>query len=398
MSGFIKPRAIPAGSRDFGARARAARAATSGGRFQQVEGQYSDFYPKEKALWFALCPGQKWSFDIYDREAGEVVRMEDEFFFGYVNHRVQRVKRNFVCSAGAHKDKPCWGCAIRNQFYDKKRERREETGVDEKGEAPIGAMTQYAFAGVVLEHHLKLPVTDKNGNVRKNKSQQIIMRDVPTPLIEDKELVKKKKAAGESTFGLAVHWSCGITHFNSLISLDEELKGKCATCGEDLFAQYFECPECKETHELLTDDGDIYTGETLRELRGLKYRCTCSNEVFLTPLVECTCGEPVEGKLVDFAIRIKSEKVGEKQSVLKLVECKPLAFFIDKHERLKKMLDEPLQLDKIFAPAGMSLQTTIIPEDMRGDGLSPAPRAKKDAKPAAGPYPLNDDSDEDAAE
>lgn len=395
MSGFIKARAIPTGSRSFGDQARRAAGMAARGSFRVIDGQYNGFYPREeKALWFALCPTQAWSFDIYDREAGEVVHLDDQLYYAYVNHRVAASGRNFQCSAGAHKDKPCWGCGVRNHFYEMKELKRQKTGIDAKGEAPISAMTQYAFAGVLLENVAKVPSLDKNGNVKKKRNGEVIMKDMPLGLLP-KNQRESLKQEGATSFGLRVHYSTGITHLNALIGFDEDMKNYCANCAQQLYAHLLACPECGETMKEVDEEGGVLQGQALKEVREVDYKCECGYYGPLLPLVECDCGNAQEGKLVDFAIKLISEKVGEKQRNLRFTDVRLISSFVEKYPDVQDMLDKPLALNEIFAPTRLESQTYMVPENMRGDGVSPAPRAKKAAGPVEGAYPLKDDEDED---
>lgn len=400
---FIKPRVIPTSARSFGDQAKRALQAAQrgGGNFKPVEGQYASFYPrKEKALWFALCPTQSWTWEIYDREAGEVVKRDDQLFYAYVSHRVASNSRSFQCSAGAHKDKPCWGCSVRNNFYEQKRLKEEATGVDMKGEAPINAMVQYGIAGVLLENIAKVQAVDGNGKPRMSKGGQPIIKEVPTPLLPIEE-AKRLKAAGATTFGQSVHYSTGITHFNAITGFDDELKNHCANCGDMLTAVEMVCGECGTTQSFTDENDEVVTlqGQSMAEARKADLSCSeCGYHGEMTPVIQCACDNPTEGKLLDFAIRLISRKVGEKQTVLEYVDAKPVKFFVEKHPHIAEMLANPLKLNEIFAPTPLGGQQYMVPENLRA-GLSPAPRPKKgEAEPThATAYPLaggDDDDDE----
>lgn len=392
MPAFIKPRSLP---RSLSQQGQRAMAASSRGSFKIIEGQYANWYPnREVALWFAICPDQAWTFDLYNRESGEVERLEDQYYYAYVNHRVAVNKRNFVCSAGAHKDKPCWGCGIRNHFYEEKRRFTEERGYEPKGEAPISAMLQYAFAGVLLEPVAKVPVLDNKGKVRRNKKGEEILRDTAIQTLEPKEregYLRRK----ETSFGLRVHYSTGKGHFNTLLGFDDELRNKCASCAKDLYAMYMGCPQCGDTIQQLDIEGNFLQGQTLREYRDVEYECSCGYSGTFVPLIECECGDPVEGRLLDFAVKLISEKISDTQTNLKIAGIRTLKHFTEKYPHVQEMLDNPLKLDEIFAPTRLESQTYLIPEGMRGDGISPAPRPpKQNAQPLFEEYPLSGDGDE----
>jgi hypothetical protein len=166
---FLKTRALPAGERSFSAQAERAKTAARKSSFQSVTGMYDSFYARQKALWFAICPDQKWNSEVYDREKQEVVTQTDSFFLANVEHRVAVNKRRFVCSATAHKTMPCWGCGIRSHFYDRQRQIQEDTGIRPKNEAPLSAMQLYAVAGVLLEQMTKIEAKNPDGITRNTR-------------------------------------------------------------------------------------------------------------------------------------------------------------------------------------------------------------------------------------
>lgn len=391
-TGFLKTRALPAGERSFGDQAKRAQHAARRQSFTPVEGMYDSFYARDKALWFAICPDQKWQTEVYDREEQTVVQIPDSFYMVNVEHRVNANSRRFTCSATAHKTKPCWGCGVRDHFYTKRRETEETTGVKPANESPISAMTQYAIAGVVLETFAKVQKFDKEGRPAMNRDKtKKITNDVPLPLMEPMAQQKAKKD-GVTTFGKSVHWNMGITQLNAFISFDEELRNVCRNCCGDLYAEQMSCPECAESFAI-SEEGAI-AGIDLQEMRKAKYQCTaCQYTGEMVPLVQCACENPEEGRIVDFALRVKTEKIGDKQSVLKYVEVKRLAEFIEKYPVVEGMLNKPLELDKIYAASNIEFQKTLIPDNMRGDGVSAAPRRAEGAEPMAGAYPLTNSDD-----
>jgi hypothetical protein len=395
--GFIKPRTIP-GGRSFSTNVQKTKQAAQRASFKVVEGQYNSFYPNaEKALWWALCPEQSWTFDQYNRETGEVETVQDSFYFGYINHRVQMNKQNFQCSAGAHKDCPCWGCGVRAHFYDKQRAIEDATGVRPKGEAPISGMPQYAMAGVLLETIAKIELKDKDGKPRLTKAGAKILKEVPTRMLPPAES-KKLKAEGATTFGMRTHYSTGIRHLNSLSGFDKEMANYCGHCAEALTAQEFACPECATTQPFTDEDGQPLSGQNLMEMRGTDLQCACGYTGPLEPVLECTCGKPVEGRLMDFALRLISEKVDETSRVLKYTEVRTIKSFVDKYPAVAEMLSTPLPISEIFAPTPVEMQRWRVPEALRGDGVSPAPRLRKDgsAEAPAEAYPLGSSGEADA--
>jgi hypothetical protein len=410
-SNYLKLRPLPTPSRLNQNINQATRAATRNRTsFEPKEGQWNNFYPRQggsQALWFAMCPQQKWTSEIYDREVGEVVKLEDSMYYAYVTHRVNQNNRNFTCSAGAYKDKPCWGCGIRNAFYDRQREKEEATGVKLKGEAPINAVTQYAFAGVLLEHVAKVQVTDDQGKPKLNREGKAYFRDVPLPLIQNQQEARRLYQEGSTTFGLPVHWSVGITHLNTINSIDRELVNYCRWCAGKLNAVEVVCPnlECGEVHTPteVTISNEAAEGQALTKVREEIIKCSCGYEGVMIPMIECAggCEEPTEGQLTDFAIRLYAEKSGETKNDLKWAEIRPIRKFLEKFPAIEQHLLNPLNVADIHAPTPLSRQTFMVPENLRGDGVSPEPKKKRgqpDAEPLSQPYSLGggtaDDEDD----
>lgn len=398
MNGFLRTRELPPGApRSFSNQAkRAANNSRGGGNYQKIEGQYDSFWPRtEKALWIGFCPDQSWTSEVYDRDEQKVILQQDQYFFSYVEHRIQRNNKRFNCSAGAGRDKPCWGCGYRNAFFDWVRDQKETLGVKPDSKPGVGGNQQHAMSLVILEPMAKVQVLDKEGKPRTTKDNKPIFRDTPITLLPPAQQ-QKLKAQGATTFGAAQHWSFGVLTLNELLLIDEQLKNSCSTCGEDLMVTQAHCPECAEGFQLAEDDTPLM-GQDLFEMRRASYECTCGYVGPLLPAVMCACGDPKEGALAYFAIRIISEVVGEKQRQLKLVDKRLLSTFVEKYPAVGEMLKKPLELDKIFAPSHLNYQAKIMPAEFRGDGVSPEPKKNKDAAPAAEAYSFNGDEETPAA-
>lgn len=406
MSTFLKARAIPPSNRgSLGQSMRRGREISQRPQFKNVEGQFNSFFPKkDKSTWFALCPTQAWNSSVYDKNLGEVRDLKDEYYFVYKNHRVAATKRNFVCSAGAHNDKPCWGCGVRNKFYDDKRAKKDATGIEEKGEAPISGMVQYCFAGVIVEPIAKVRLMDNNGRPKTTKDGKPIFRETPLAHLEPADQARLK-GEGSTTFGLPVHYSVGISHYNMIEQFDEEMMNRCANCAGHLTCSLLGCPECGTQHDIANEDGEPLSGQDLLETRKADYQCECSYFGPLVPVVECKCGDPVEGRLVDFALKLKSEKTSETSTILKYSKIKPIKKLLEEHPEIEPMLMNPLKVDEIFAPTNIAMQVKLVPDHLRGDGVSPSPK-KNSGGPQAVPYALGqgggaaaqkpeDDEDED---
>lgn len=395
MTNFLKTRELPKGApRSFSQQAQRARAANKGGFRGPIPGEYDSWWPNtDKAMWIAICPNQAWSYELYDRETQKVEKLVDYLFFSYTHHYVPSTKRKFVCSAGAHKTLPCWGCGIRNAHFDHQREVQETTGAKPSDKAPISGMLQHALSIVLLETVAKTPVLDDKGNARLTRDQKPILRDTPLCMLKPMEQ-QKYKAKGVTTFGKSMHYSFGPTALGELLAMDETLKNSCASCAADLMCFSAVCPECQTEMAASPDEDTPLTGEDLRQFRTADYECAnCKYYGPLVPQVVCECGEPVEGTLTSFALRLKQVETGEKSRKLDLVEIKPLSAFTAKYPAVLEMLNTPLELPKIFGPSNLNYQVKLIPERLRGDGVTPEAKRTKGAAPAAESYSFSSDDE-----
>lgn len=400
---FMKMRQLPARP-GFGEQAKRQAQASRGQRRGPVAGQFNSWYPRENiAQWIAICPMQSWDYEAYDRETRQVLKFMAQYWFGYEEHRVAINKRRFTCSAGANKDKPCWGHGVINSHWARVRIQEEETGVKSDKKPAISTMQQFAMSIVVLENIAKVPVKNKDGTPRLSKTGKPIVNDVPLCLLEKAEADALKKK-GVTTFGLSAHWSNGVTGLKELQAFDRELQNKCSNCAGDLKALVMACPECLLEVQVAEDPNEPLGGEDLLQAREAEYECECGFKGCLLPALLCsTCESPESGKLVDFALRVRTEKVSDTSRVLKLVEVKPLLHFVTKYPALEDMLMKPLDIPAIFAPEPLASQLYLIPENLRGDGVSPLPKGSDE--PVATSYEFNsakskgaarnDDEDED---
>jgi hypothetical protein len=386
---FMKMRQLPP-RQGFSDQAKRAAAASRGQRRGIVQGQFANFYPREeRALWIAICPTQKWDYEAYNRDTREVVPFKEQYWYGYTEHRIAANKRRFVCSAGSHKSKPCWGCGVINAHWTWVRGQEEETGVKSDKKPAISSMQQFAMSIVLLEQVAKIPAKNPDGTTKMSRSTppKPIMNDVALPLMDLAEQ-KKAKAEGITTFGLSMHWSNGITGINELQSFDRELQNSCANCAGDLKCAVMACPECACEFQVAEDLDEPLGGEDLLQAREAPYQCECGYEGVLTPILTCMgCDKPETGGLVYFALRVKNEKVSDTKRTLKIVEIKPLQYFVEKYPAVEEMLLKPLDIPAIFAPESLEGQTRLIPQNLRGDGVTAMPRSEKE--PAAVSYEFN---------
>jgi hypothetical protein len=395
MSNFLRTRELPKGApRSFSQQGQRVRNANKGGFRGPVAGEYDSWWPNtDKALWIAICPNQAWTYELYDRETQKVEKLVDYLFFSYTHHYVPATRRKFVCSAGAHKTSPCWGCGIRNAHFDHLREVQETTGAKPDNKAPISGMLQHVLSIVLLETVAKVPKLDDKGNPRTTRDQKPILSDTPLCMLKPMDQ-QKYKAKGVTTFGKSMHYSFGPIALGELLAMDEALKNRCATCAADLMCFAATCPECQTEMQACPDEDTPLTGEDLRQFRTADYECShCKYYGPLLPQVVCECGEPVEGTLTSFALRLKQIEASDKSRKLDLVEIKPLNAFVTKYPVVGEMVSQPLDLPKIFGPSNLNYQVKLIPDRLRGDGVSPEAKRTKGAAPAAESYNFSSDDE-----
>ena len=379
---FMKMRQLPPRP-GFSDQAKKAAAANRAGQRGAgiVPGRFARWWPREdKALWIAICPTQAWTYQMYDRDAREVKTFENQYWYGAVLHRARIGQKtvSFYCSAGPYKDQPCWGCGVQNHHWDWVRAQEESTGVKPNKQSPVSAMPEFTMSIVVLEQITKVPVRNPDGTPRMSKAGKPIVNDVPLPLLPPEE-AKAAKDKGVISFGLSMHWSNGIMGINELQVFDRQFQNRCANCAGELSCSHMGCPDCGQPYQVVDDPSEPATGEDLLQLREAPYECDCGYKGVLLPDLQCKCGEPESGSLVSFALQVKTSKVSENKRVLQIVGIKPLQSFVTKYPAVEDLLLKPLEIDKICAPERLESQLRIIPEHMRGDGVTPMPKGKETA-------------------
>ena len=393
---YIKRRSIPNLSNQID---RTQRANTrSKDSYTPKEGEHDYFSPRtDQPLWFAICPTQQWTTRIYDRDERQVVELENYLYYAYVQHTVSlggnRFNR-FICSAGADKNTPCWGCGVRNAFFAARDAEKLRTGVESKKECAINAGDKYAFAGVLLEHVARIHKKDQDsGKPIVKRDGSPLMVDEPLVVIanRDVEEARRLKAEGATTFGRSVHYSIGQEVLGQIKDFNERLLNYCANCAGKLWATQMQCPTCETVHEPMhpkLEEGLPLTESALTTVRGQKLKCPCGYHGPMQPMVECECDNPLEGTLTDFALHLIATKPTPKRTILDFDEVRTLKYFTEKYPAVQELLNKPLDLKEIFAPTKLSWQTSRIPETLRGDGVTPVARRKQNAEAFTESYAL----------
>jgi hypothetical protein len=259
---------------------------------------------------------------------------------------------------------------MRKAFYKKMDALEERTGVRPKDEAPVSAQKNFALAVTIMENIVRIPAKDKNGVTRKSKAGNDLYDYVPQPL------VGSGPSNHEITFGRRAHMSLGITQLRQLLQFDEEMRNYCANCASGMSAKSVICPDC-ETHHSLPEP---VSGEDLLDVRQREFRCgACGYGGLMVPSIECKCGDPREGKLTDFDIRLKKEKLGDNQSMLSI---KSIRLPKLDNESVRGMAETPLDLPKIFAPSSEEEQKRKLGE--AANGIDPRKHRRDDEDSVSG--------------
>lgn len=310
------------------------------------EGLYDSWWPREVPVWINVTPYAEFTQEVYIKELGEVVQVTTPWY-QYNKHWVPSIRRQFNCSAGPHRKEPCYGCAVRQMHWDEVAEIEEETGVRPEKYAPVGQMTNYGMSIVIMETVYAVPKTDERGKPVKSKRNKQIINYIEEPMLEEDGDFPEQ-------FGRKAHWSTTLTERETLEAWDEELQTKCGSCAGTLYAVSAVCPDCEE---LIEFDEDL-EGEDITQYRAKAHKCpSCGykgDEWVL--LHECSdCDEPTVGGLTKFDIRIKFKEVGGKKQ-LRLTDIR----IPSEDEDVQKLIQHPLELDKIFRPTDLDYQKRLL--------------------------------------
>ena len=344
---------------------------SSGKRKSMAAGTFDRWYPQEISMWIRI-PQVLWAYKIW--ENFEVYDVE-EAWVEYVNHFIAGMRRSFNCSAGVERDQPCFGCAIRNEFYNEKRRIEEATGVKEEKWAPISASRRFAFAVTCLEEVFAIPKRDGKGKIRRMKGgDKKIYEHTPKP-VADLEGMKTP----ESKLGHNYHWSMGSEHFQQLADYDLAFQNKDALTGDDLLCLGVACSECEEPIHMFDD---LLTGEDITEWRIKETGCPhCNHEGFQVPLLQHPENKEFkQGSITAFDIRVKAIDIGNDKTAIKVVDARVPEY---EDEDLITLVNNPLNLLDIFSPTDVGFQQRLLGDMAKGvnprDGvLAKAYNSKKD--------------------
>lgn len=349
-----------------------------------IDGLYNRFTPNATPIWLHFME-QSYSYKIYDLESKKVIEVEDNFFLEFVQHFVANSKtsdkrRNrkgisFVCSSGAEKEEPCYGCAGRHRYYSDK-QAREDAGEVVKGESPVSAGRRFGLALAVAELVAHVPLLDAKGQVRKKKDGSPIYNQIPLPRLreQDPDVVD----AYRKTFGWNGHWNFSGGHLQQLSDIDNTLRNRCGNCASHLYGTGWFCNECNHFHPEQEALQDI----DLEEARKAVRKCAaCGNtdsaDAGFTPELMCgDCGDAIEGGLVGFFdIRMKAKDSGaeNQSSILELLDVRPTLSLRSEpeYEEFAEMVKKPIDIQRVFAPESLDEQRKKLDQAFI-EGLDPA--------------------------
>lgn len=336
-----------------------------------AEGEFDRLDLCDIAVWVHISPFQSYTYEISEKnEAGDWVVIETTTtWYEYLKHFIPagnaapkfRNGMAFTCSCGAGRSQPCYGCALRKKHWDwVSAYRREHNGDEPKKAAPVSIFSQFALGVTLMEEVYSIPAMDKKGKPKTTKAGAIIYNHLPEPWADEDSL----PANCSHSFGRRMHLSLGKEQMFALLEENTRLRNYCANCAEEMVALGVICPECGAKHEFKQP----ITGEDLVIARSKNRRCNdCrwegtgdgAEESWVFDLDCPGCGEPEEGGLVRFDLRLKLVKVGETNQ-LKIVGLRVPTT----DPEVQKMIENPLNVKNIFAPASLTRQAELFKEDL----------------------------------
>ncbi len=367
------------GSPRFGNQGGKRKTASGKGRRRSKfpDGKFESWWPTEVAIWINISPHQLFEQEVYDKYLREVIEAVTTWF-EYKSHWIPSVRRKFVCSTGPYKKNPCYGCARRTQHFERIDAIEEEKGYrPDEGGPDVGMATNFALGITIMEEIYSIPKKDNKGKVRKTKANKIIYNHIAAPLVE--EDIEESGVSYPKKFGHRAHWSLGLEYRDQLLEEDDKLRGYCGNCAGQLFCTGRACPDCETVVTL----DDPIRGEDLLQFRHKEFKCkACQFKGTWVMTYECPdCGDPVEGGVTKFDLRIKKVRSGDK-SVLDVVEIRVPT----KDEEVQQLIENPLKVDEIFQPDDLKFQKRLL-----GDKV-------KDLDPSLGSFTEDYDSDSEGEE
>lgn len=365
-------------------------------KFSMAVGRFDFLRFGPKGVWVRFNPraeSQYYCYDIYDRDAGAVKSVSTLWYY-HVNHFIGG-KAPVVCSSGAGRDKPCWGCASVEDHWNKVRAKENELrakGIQMPKEAKKSAVSSdptFDFSVTIMETMYARTLLDEHGNVRVNKRGEPLTNFVPRSLMP-----KDLTGAREAGFGRRAHVSVSERGLEQLLDLDDYFCGRhCANDASEMTIIDMTCPQCEEAVGL--EDG-LVGEEAAEAMMDKGWVCQkCNHAGQFTPVFVCpTCDKPTPGNLTCFDVRMKSQKTeGEKGGRLMISKLRMPKI---PDEEVATMISTPLELEKIFAPTDLQWQAKALGDRIKG--LQSPLVQKRDGEKEAPPTSPYDEEEETEAE
>ena len=350
---FVKPRNTRTGSRAFGQRAKERQKRNRGGqRYETVAGTFDYLKLGDMPIWLRIQQ-QLYTYMTFNRETKEVEEVVDDMHLEYPQHWCAEIWRMILCSSGPYKKEPCYPCAVEAQCWKEHWEKVDELkkmGMDAeiKKKIRMRRVVKNALAVTGTDRYFEVPLLDNKGQIRKTKKGDTITRLVAEPLCDKAQLSRP------SQNGHNMHWSYPNRNQKQLERFNEELAGNCANCATPMTTSKLICADCG-TVDIEFDEP--IGGEEFRQLRAETIQCgTCHGEDVIAVLDCSGCGEPEEGGVMDFDLRLRLEPVDEKNSDLILVDFR----VPDYDDELMKRYETPLDLVAIMKPTPIKLQEKML--------------------------------------
>ena len=328
-----------------------------GGSSKYPKGSFDRFNPKDGAQWVRL-PLNDYTYEVYSREDGEVIEVTDPYY-ELTTHYIPRLNTVLNCSQGPRKLEPCYPHAILETYYEEKRQTEEETGVKANyDDKPCSASRAFALPVVGVDTYYAVPALDKNGSPRFKRDGAPITNWTPRSVAR---LPSGEAEALVSKYGHNMHWSLGIQLRDQLMLLDDSLRGVCALCGEDMFAQKFTCTS--ESCDSMSEYEDLLEKTDVDELTDEENGIHCDKCSHpLEPVWECACGTPTLGSIFDFELRLRAKKVADNSTDLSLLEYRLPTPSVE----VDALLAEPLDIRALYAPTPLDDQRRRMASMIKG--------------------------------
>lgn len=347
---------------------------TGGGGPQNiVEGMYDQFRINEKRSTWVRWSDVTYVYEIYDREASEVVEVEADFL-EVIEHYYQPVNMRHWCSSGAHKDKPCFSCSHRSMHYDWVEKQEAKTPgtrlPDNRRRAPISASSRVILPLTICEKLVRVPVMTKEGSPRlSSRTGNPIFNWTPAPiakLVKDVEINWE-----EQKDGMNVWWNLPQTVLPAYIDLKMSARHYCKNCpagttATPLVYKKYKCGECSE--KFMYDEPMTGISTEDPELLEAPFRCpSCKHKGPKIPIPSCpTCGKGRCGTHLDFDYRLKKKELGDRMWTFEVTGMRVR----EDNPRYAELAAKPLDIKTICGPTPLARQEKLMPEQMRAQAGS----------------------------